>query len=134
MELNFSSVETIPGLNASAAFQVDSGKVFKEDTDIVPVIVDDTLSYVPWGGDNMMPYNILKLIEDDEPSARQSLQHESLRQLWCANSKPLSNCRQTLAGHSRPARHCIDGRGAANPAISAVPKLLVQAERRVKLA
>ena len=38
-----------------------------------------------------MPYNILKLIEDDEPSARQSLQHESPRQLWCANSKPLSD-------------------------------------------
>ena len=43
MELNFNSVETIPNLNASAAFQVDSGKVFKEDTDIVPVIVDDKL-------------------------------------------------------------------------------------------
>ena len=66
MELNFNSVETIPNLNASAAFQVDSGKVFKEDTDIVPVIVDDTLSYVPWGGDNAMPYNILELIESDE--------------------------------------------------------------------
>ena len=65
-ELNFNSVETIPNLNASAAFQVDSGKVFKEDTDIVPVIVDDTLSYVPWGGDNALPYNILELIESDE--------------------------------------------------------------------
>ena len=65
-ELNFNSVETIPNLNASAAFQVDSGKVFKEDTDIVPVIVDDTLSYVPWGSDNAMPYNILELIESDE--------------------------------------------------------------------
>ena len=46
MELNFNSVETVPNLNAKAAFQVDSGKVFKEDTDTVPVIVDDTLSYV----------------------------------------------------------------------------------------
>ena len=53
-------------MNASAAFQVDSGKVFKEDTDIVPFIVDDTLSYVPWGGDNALPYNILELIESDE--------------------------------------------------------------------
>ena len=53
-------------MNASAAFQVDSGKVFKEDTDIVPVIVDDTLSYMPWGGDNAMPFNILELIESDE--------------------------------------------------------------------
>ncbi len=66
MELNFNSVETIPGLNASAAFQVDSGKVFKEDVDMVPTIIDKSLSYMPWGGDNMMPYNILKLIEDDE--------------------------------------------------------------------
>ena len=40
-----------------------------------------------------------------EPSARQRLQHESLRQQWRANSKPLSNCRQTLAGHSRLARY-----------------------------
>ena len=39
MELNFSSVETVPNLNASAAFQVDSGKVFKEDTDIVSIII-----------------------------------------------------------------------------------------------
>ena len=31
MELNFISVETIPVLNASAAFKTDSGKVFKED-------------------------------------------------------------------------------------------------------
>ena len=66
MELQFNSVETIANLNASAAFQVDSGKVFKEDTDIVPVIIDERLSYVPWGGDNALPYNILNLIESDE--------------------------------------------------------------------
>ena len=29
--LTFNSVETIPVLNASAAFKTDSGKVFKED-------------------------------------------------------------------------------------------------------
>ena len=67
MELNFNSVETIPVLNASAAFKTDSGKVFKEDVDIVPVIIDKTLSYVPWGGDNEMPYDILKFIEGDKP-------------------------------------------------------------------
>ena len=47
MELNFNSVETIANLNASAAFQVDSGKVFKDDVDICPVIIDKKLSYVP---------------------------------------------------------------------------------------
>ncbi len=49
MELNFNSVETIPMLNASAAFKTDSGKVFKEDVDIVPTIIDKSLSYIPWG-------------------------------------------------------------------------------------
>ena len=67
--LQFNSVETSPVLNASAAFKTDSGKVFKEDVDIVPVIIDKTLSYVPWGGDNEMPYDILRLIEDDETLA-----------------------------------------------------------------
>ena len=64
--INFNSVETLPNLSARAAFQVNSSAVFKEDVDIVPVIIDDTLSYVPWGGDNKMPFDILKLIEDDE--------------------------------------------------------------------
>ena len=64
--LNFNSVVTLPNLSAQAAFQVNSSAVFKEDVDIVPVIIDDTLSYVPWGGDNNMPFDILKLIEDDE--------------------------------------------------------------------
>lgn len=40
MELYFYSVETIANLNASAAFQVDSRKVFKDDVDICPVIID----------------------------------------------------------------------------------------------
>ena len=64
--LNFNSVETLPNLSARAAFTVNSSAVFKEDVYIVPVIIDDTLSYVPWGGDNNMPFDILKLIEDDE--------------------------------------------------------------------
>ncbi len=46
MELNFNSVETIPNLKASAAFQVDSGKVFKDDVDICPMIIDKKLSYI----------------------------------------------------------------------------------------
>lgn len=64
--LNFNSVETLPNLSARVAFQVNSSAVFKEDVDIVPVVIDDTLSYVPWGSDNNMPFDILKLIEDDE--------------------------------------------------------------------
>ena len=37
--LTFNSVEPIPVLNASAAFKTDSGKVFKEDVDIVQYII-----------------------------------------------------------------------------------------------
>ena len=44
--LNFNSVEDLPGFNARAAFTVNSQSVFKEDVDIVPVVIDDTLSYV----------------------------------------------------------------------------------------
>ena len=68
--LNFNSVETLQNLSARAAFQVNSSAVFKEDVDIVPVIIDDTLSYMPWGGDNNMPFDILKLFEDDETLAK----------------------------------------------------------------
>lgn len=65
-DLNYNSVETLPGYEARAAFTVNSATIFREDVDIVPVIIDDTLSYMPWGGDNNMPFDILKLIEDDE--------------------------------------------------------------------
>jgi len=63
--LNFSSVEDLPGLSARAAFTVNSQSVFKEDVDIVPTIIDDSLSYMPWGGYNQMPFDILSLIEKD---------------------------------------------------------------------
>ena len=64
--LNYNSVETLPGYKARAAFQINSASVFKEDVDILPTPIDDKLSYVPWGGDNQMPFDILRLIEDDE--------------------------------------------------------------------
>jgi hypothetical protein len=44
----------LPGYNARAAFTVNSSSVFKEDIDTVPIIIDDTLSYMPWGADNQM--------------------------------------------------------------------------------
>ena len=55
--LNYNSVENVPGFEARAAFTLNSATVFtpdgrgysvvKEDVDIVPTIIDDTLSYVP---------------------------------------------------------------------------------------
>ena len=53
-------------MNAQAAFQVDSSAVFREQGDIVPTIIDDRTAYMPWGGDNQMPFDILNLIESDE--------------------------------------------------------------------
>ena len=69
MDLIYNSVENIPGFEARAAFTVRSAAVFREDGDITPVPLTDTLSYMPWGGDNEMPYNILDLIEKDETLA-----------------------------------------------------------------
>ena len=64
--LNYSSIEDIPFLSARAAFVQDSSSVFREDNDIKPVKLSDSVSYIPWGDDNEMPYNILNLIESDE--------------------------------------------------------------------
>lgn len=64
--LNYNSVENLPTMKARAVFQVNSASVFKEDIDIMPVSISDKLKYMPWGGDNNMPYDILQLIEDDE--------------------------------------------------------------------
>ena len=61
----FHSVETLPGYEARAAFTVNSSSVFREDVDIVPTVVDDTLRYIPWGGDNQMPFDLFALVEKD---------------------------------------------------------------------
>ena len=60
------SVENIPGVSARAAFNIDSSKVFREDGEITPIRLNDKITYMPWGGDDLMPYNILELIECDE--------------------------------------------------------------------
>ncbi|MDE5662441.1 MAG: hypothetical protein K2I37_00185 [Muribaculaceae bacterium] len=64
-DLNFNSVENLPGFEARAALTVNSASVFCEDLDIVQTIADDSLSYGPWGDDNQMPFNIVSLIEKD---------------------------------------------------------------------
>ncbi len=67
--INYNSVEDIPGLSARAAFTVSSQSVFREEVDIVPTVIDESLSYIPWGGDNQMPFEILSLVEKDETLA-----------------------------------------------------------------
>ena len=60
------SVVTIPGAHVSAAFTAKTSEVFKEEHNIAPIIINDKMKYIPWGGDNQMPYNIINLIESDE--------------------------------------------------------------------
>lgn len=56
----------IPGTHASAVFTSKTSEVFKEEHNIAPIIINDKMKYIPWGGDNQMPYNIIDLIESDE--------------------------------------------------------------------
>jgi hypothetical protein len=62
----FNSVENIPNANAAAAFTSDSAAIFREDADIIPLPLSDGSKFIPWGGDNKMPFDILDLIEADE--------------------------------------------------------------------
>ena len=63
------SVENIPGVNAAAVLIRDGSSVFRDDTDIMPFRINDREEYMPWGADDMMPYNIMDLIEQDETLA-----------------------------------------------------------------
>ena len=65
-QYSFNSVEVIPDSRAGVAFTSKSSEVFKEDQDILPIKIDEGYEYMPWGADNMMPYEILDLIEKDE--------------------------------------------------------------------
>ena len=59
--LTFTSVHTIPDIHVSAAFTIKTSEVFKEENDIAPIIINDKTKYIPWGGDNQMPYKIIAL-------------------------------------------------------------------------
>jgi hypothetical protein len=95
--LNYNSVETLPGYNARAAFTVNSSSVFKEDIDTVPIIIDDTLSYMPWGADNQMPFKILNLIEKDETLSTCQVFNAEV----CYGSGLQYNCSETTAAYVR---------------------------------
>lgn len=76
------SVHTIPGTHASAAFTSKTSEVFKEENDIAPIIINDKTKYIPWGGDNQMPYKI---------SALTILQYINF-----INNKPISRIKYAL--------------------------------------
>ena len=66
MDFIFDSVVDIPQLKARAIFVTDTTTLFKEDGEISPIQFDEHTWYVPWGADNLMPYNVLKKIEAAE--------------------------------------------------------------------
>lgn len=60
------SVEFAPGLQANVIFTEDSSNVFREDGDVSPLVISEDIRIMPWGADNIMPFNIMELIDDDE--------------------------------------------------------------------
>ena len=64
--LHITGVNDLPGYHAAAAFTTKSSEVFKEAEEISPRHVSDKVSYMPWGADDQMPYDIIGLIESDE--------------------------------------------------------------------
>ena len=64
--LHITGVNDLPGYHAAAAFTTKSSEVFKEAEEISPRHVSDKVSYMPWGTDDQMPYDIINLIESDE--------------------------------------------------------------------
>lgn len=66
MDFSVFSVETIPHLNALAAFTPKTSEVFKETEDTIPQKLGNGMEFMPWGAANDMPYKILELIESDE--------------------------------------------------------------------
>ena len=66
MDFSFNSIDIVPGLQARAIFHTDSTSVFKEDLDIPERVLGENTKYIPWGGDDEIPFNVLDKIESDE--------------------------------------------------------------------
>ena len=64
--LHITGVNDLPGYHTAAAFTTKSSEVFKEAEEISPRHVSEKVSYMPWGADDQMPYDIILLIESDE--------------------------------------------------------------------
>jgi hypothetical protein len=60
------SVHRVPHTNVSAAIVTKTTTVFRESNTIDTNRTPDGKEYVVWGADDMLPYNLLDLIEKDE--------------------------------------------------------------------
>lgn len=63
---DFLSVETIPYTSASALFVTRTSQIFREGNCFNTRTTPDGKEYVAWGADDQLPYNIIRLIEEDE--------------------------------------------------------------------
>lgn len=68
-EFDVISVEYVPDLNGQVVFSESSSQVFREDEDIVPLRIGEDICIMPWGADNLMPYDVMDLVDDDETVA-----------------------------------------------------------------
>ncbi|WP_300132660.1 hypothetical protein [Duncaniella sp.] len=60
------SVHNVPQTNVRAAIVTKTTTVFRESSDLNITKTHDGIEYVTWGADDMLPYNLLDLIEKDE--------------------------------------------------------------------
>lgn len=63
--LDYFSVHTIPNANARAAIVTKTSEVFREQ-EHPELRTFNGHEYVPWGADDLMPYDLIRLIESDE--------------------------------------------------------------------
>ena len=56
--LHITGVNDLPGYHAAAAFTTNTSEFFKESQEISPRIISDKLSYMLWGADDQMPFDI----------------------------------------------------------------------------
>ena len=62
----FTSIENLPSGRGAVAFVRDFSSVFREQGKISPCQISPGHRYMPWGADNMMPYDIMDIFDRDE--------------------------------------------------------------------
>ena len=63
------SIETFPNMNARVMFVNKTSEVFRDANCFNERETPDHKKYISWGGDNQLPYNIIRYIEEDETLA-----------------------------------------------------------------
>lgn len=63
---DFFSVENMPVSNARVAFVTKTTEMFRDSGRYDTRLTPDGKEYVSWGGDDQMPYNLVRYIEEDE--------------------------------------------------------------------